>query len=188
MRTRASQGSGRRGPRVKTLQQAVSCTSCERPSRQPPSGFCPGGRLVEDPRQIEDHHPLMSRDLSDRLHYREQDAGERIRLDRLYPPGEQRPEVALELQFETPARDVPPDRLARDEEDRQKTVLCGGGVEWNRNKILPWAILNQDLPSGLVEQRPNDLRHIRNVERLEGRRFRRAHANLRRFQAGTAGR
>ena len=43
-------------------------------------------------------------------------------------------------------------------------------------------------PSGLVEQRPNDLRHIGNVERLQGRRFHRAHANLRRFQAGTAGR
>ena len=145
-------------------------------------------RLVEDARQIEDHHPLGARDLSDRLHHREEDAGERLRLDRLDPPREQRAEVALELQFEAPARDVPPDRLARDQEDRQKTVLCGGRVERNRHKILPRPVLDEDLPSGLVEQRPNDLRHIGDVERLHGRRFRRAHANLRRFQAGTAGR
>jgi hypothetical protein len=52
------QAEGMRGLGVKAPEK-LSCASCCVPLPAS-SGFSPGGRLVEDARQIEDHHPSGS--------------------------------------------------------------------------------------------------------------------------------
>jgi hypothetical protein len=85
-------------------------------------------------------------------------------------------------------RDVPPDRFAGDKEDGQKPVLGSSRVKRNRHKVSTRRILDKELTPRLVEQGAHHLRHIADVESFQARGSRRAHANLRRFHAGIAGR
>ena len=131
---------------------------------------------------------MSARDRRDRLHDRQEDAGEGLGPDRLNPPRHERAEIALQPEFEAPSGGVAPDRLCGDQEHRQKPVLGGCGVERDADQVPARPVLDEDVPVGLDQERPNDAGHMRGIKRLQGDSVGRGHANLRRFHAGIAGR